>query len=302
MLPALVETYCVHMEAEGRSAKTIAWHRASLGKFLAYLRDANHPENPELWNANTIRAYFVALKHMAKANGEPLSATSVGTYARSLRAFCRWLVREEFLAADPMAKVKQPTSPQLVKPVLSLDECCLVLNSAKQSRNGRRDEALFLFMLDTGARAGEVCTLRVSDVNWSQRLAKVYGKGAKERYVPFSAATMVAMQRYAVKSRSADCDRFFQNEDGRPLTTSGLLQMCQRIGGAAGVELNPHKFRHTFAISYLRSGASVFALQKTLGHTSLDMSLRYSALMTDDLVSDHAKHSPVAGMLSRSGK
>ena len=205
------------------------------------------------------------------------------------------------MTSDPMTKVKAPASPKLVKPVLSLDECRNVLKAAKSTRNARRDEALILFMLDTGARANEVCTLRAGDVNWSQRLAMVFGKGQKERYVPFSAATMVAMQRYAVKNRSDVSDRFFQNEEGQPLTTSGLLQMCQRIGASAGVELNPHKFRHTFAISYLRSGASVFALQKTLGHSSLDMSLRYSALMTDDLIQDHARHSPVAGLLSRYG-
>jgi site-specific recombinase XerD len=153
-------------------------------------------------------------------------------------------------------------------------------------------------MLDTGARANEVCQLPESDVNWSQRLAKVYGKGAKERYVPFSAATMKAIQRYMVKARERDCDRLFQNEEGKPLSTSGLLQLCNRLGEKAGVELNPHKFRHTFAISYLRSGASVFALQKTLGHSSLDMSLRYAALVTEDLVNDHAKHSPVAALIS----
>lgn len=68
------------------------------------------------------------------------------------------------------------------------------------------------------------------------------------------------------------------------------------------MELHPHKCRHTFAISYLRSGASVFALQKTLGHTTLDMSLRYAALMTEDLQNDHAKHSPVTALLCRTGK
>ena len=110
------------------------------------------------------------------------------------------------------------------------------------------------------------------------------------------------MQRYMLKARGGDCERLFQSEEGRALTTSGLLQLCQRIGHKAGVELHPHKCRHTFAISYLRSGASVFALQKTLGHTTLDMSLRYAALMTEDLVNDHKAHSPVAKLLNGHGK
>lgn len=169
-------------------------------------------------------------------------------------------------------------------------------------RNGLRDEALLLFMLDTGPRANEVCTLAVGDVSWQQRLAKVVGKGAKERYVPFSAATAKAMQRYMLRARAGESDRLFLSEEGPALTTSGLLQLCQRIGHEAGVELHPHKCRHTFAISCLRSGASVFALQKTLGHTTLDMSLRYASVMTEDLVNNHKPHSPVATLLNGHGK
>lgn len=300
MLP-LVEMFCVHLESEGRSPKTIEWYRASLGKFAAWLGSSDHPQNPEDWTANTLRAYVVALRRMPKPDGLPLSATSVATYTRSLRAFCRWLEVEEFASANPMAKVKAPTAPKLVKPVLSNDEARAVLLAAKAGRNGLRDEALMLFLLDTGARAGEVCGLREADIEWGQRLAKLYGKGAKERYVPFSAPTMKAMQRYALRAR-ADGPAFFLSEEGGKLSPSGLLQLCHRIGGRAGTELNPHKLRHTFAISYLRAGASVFALQKTLGHSSLDMSLRYASLMTDDLVASHKAYSPVVALTGRGGR
>jgi site-specific recombinase XerD len=142
----------------------------------------------------------------------------------------------------------------------------------------------------------------MADVNFSQRLAKVFGKGGKERFVPFSAATMKALQKYIVKARGDECDRLFQSEDGHALTTSGLLQLCQRIGERADVPLNPHKFRHTFAITFLRNGASVFALKQQLGHASLDMVLRYAAMTTDDLVANHAKHSPVAARMANGGR
>jgi integrase/recombinase XerD len=299
MISTLIETYLIHLEAENRSAKTLIWHRSCLGKFAQWLETADHSPNPDEWSANTIRAYYVALKREKKPNGQPLAATSVSTYARSLRAFCNWLAEEDFAAANPMAKLQQPATPKLVKPVLSLTDCHAILKAAKTGRNGLRDTALILFMLDTGARASEVCGLTIGDVNWQQRLAKVYGKGAKERYVPFSAATLKAMQRYSIRDRDDSNQRMFQNEENKAQTPSGLLQLCYRIGERAGVELNPHKFRHTFAIQYLRSGASVFSLMKSLGHSSVEMSLRYSALMTEDLISDHSKHSPVAALLSK---
>jgi site-specific recombinase XerD len=299
LLSQLVETYVLHLESEGRSSKTLDWHRSCLRKFSLWLTESGTSENPDDWTAATIRAYLVSLMRMTKADGTPLSATSVNTYACSLRAFCHWLEVEEFAERNVMERVKSPALPKLVKPVLGSDECRALLKATKESRNALRDEAIILFLLDTGARANELCSLRETDIIWGQRLAKVFGKGSKERYIPFSAATMKAMQRYSLKARDANGNTFFQSEEGGKLSTSGLLQLCQRLGEKAEVEASPHKFRHTFAISYLRSGASVFALQKTLGHTSLEMSRRYASLMTEDLVTDHAKHSPVAALLGK---
>lgn len=293
MLETLVSTYLVSLEAENRTTATRDWHKNALTKFSAWLKETGQSDNPADWNSTTIRTYYVYLKNLKKKDGQPLAAESVRTYARSIKAFCRWLHAEEFIDKDIMVRVKQPFAPKLIKSTLTAEEFRRALEIAKNSRNGLRDQALLLFMLDTGTRANEVCGLKFEDINWPQRLAKVYGKGGKERHVPFSAATMKAMQRYMFKTRRDVSEYFFQNEEGHGLTTSGLLQLCARIGEKAGVKLNPHKFRHTFSINYLRSGASVFSLQKVLGHTDLSMSLRYSALMSDDLVNDHAKHSPV---------
>ena len=301
MVESLVVGYCTHLESEGGSPKTIEWHRYSLRRFVCWLHDSAQPLDPNQWTPTTIRTYFLALRQTKTAVGAPLSAHSIRSYANSLRSFCRWLFLEEFTPRDVMERVKQPRAPRLVQPTFSADEVRRMLGAIKGvGRNARRDEALVLFMLDTGARASEVCTMSETDMSWSQRIAKVYGKGAKERYLPFSAATMRAMQRYAVKERRGEGAAFFQSEEGNALTPSGLLQLCKRLGHRTGVKAAPHKFRHTFAITYLRNGGSVFALQKTLGHTSLDMTLRYSALLTDDIAREHHEHSPVASLIGGS--
>jgi integrase/recombinase XerD len=154
---------------------------------------------------------------------------------------------------------------------------------------------LIRFLLDTGCRATEVCGLLESDIDWAARSAKVFGKGAKERAIFFSPGVAEAMRRYQTEER-ADTDRFFflsgAGDDGAPLTTSGLLSVCKRLGAIAGVALHPHLFRHTFAISYLRAGGDVFSLQKRLGHTTLAMSEHYAKHLTDDLRRAHDEHSP----------
>ena len=296
----LVDAYLTHLAAEGKTPKTIRWHRDCLSPFAGWMAAAGHPADPDAWSPTLVRRYLLHLRERPKADGRPLSPTSVSSMARSLRAFCAWLVAEELAARTPFDRVKAPAAPRLVKPALSADEVGRLLAAARgQRRNRLRDEAVFLLLLDTVARANEVCALPAAGVDWEGRIAKLYGKGAKERYVPFSVHTAKAMRRYALKERRGGSDRFFESEEGRPLTPSGLLQLCRRLGRNAGVHLSPHKLRHTFAITYLRNGGSAFAVQKMLGHASLDVTLRYASMLTDDLVAEHRDHSPVAGLVGQ---
>ena len=294
---ALVAQYLVCLRSEGKTPATVRWHRQSLRQFAAWLDAGGHPQDPEAWSASLLRSYVGYHQARTKADGAPLSDSALNSLIRSLRAFCTWLREDGWVERDLFAKVTVPKAPRLVKDTFSPDEVNRLLATARQSpRNGLRDEALILFMLDTGCRANEVCTLRTDDLDWGRHVAKVYGKGRKERLVPFSAATAKAMQKFGMRGRKGRSDRFFESEEGWPLTPSGLYQICTRLGRKAGVNVNPHKFRHTFGIAYLRTGGSVFALQKTLGHTSLDTTLRYAALVTDDLINEHAEHSPVQAM------
>ena len=152
-------------------------------------------------------------------------------------------------------------------------------------------------MLDTGAKWEEVRGLRADAIDWSTGIARLYGKGRKERYVPFSAHTAKAMQRNAIRERPSGGDEFFLSDDGDALGKSGLYQICKRISDEAGVHVAPHKLRHTFAITFLRAGGDAFALQKVMGHTTLHTTLSYIAMTTDDLIAEHREHSPVDAML-----
>ncbi len=304
-LGPLISQYLLALQAEGVSPHTLRWHRQSLKQFGDWLAFEAHPQDPAEWSATVLRGFIVYTQTRPSARGTQLSGAAVNSLIRSLRAFCAWLREERFVDRDLFERVAVPKPPRLVKDTLSPADIQQLLTTVRRGgRNALRDEALLLFMLDTGARANEVCTLRAEAIDWDPGIAQVFGKGRKERYVPFSPPTARAMQRYALRERKGDCNRFFESEEGTPLTPSGLFQMCTRLSLKAGVKLAPHKCRHTFGIQYLRNGGSVFALQKTLGHSSLDTTLRYAALITDDLVNEHREHSPIANLLGpkRSGR
>jgi site-specific recombinase XerD len=109
--------------------------------------------------------------------------------------------------------------------------------------------------------------------------------------VPLGRAATRAIRRY-VLARRDNLPYLFVRRSAAPLTPNGMLPAFMRRGRVAGVHANPHLFRHTFAVTYLRNGGDVLSLQRILGHTSLDMVRHYAKLPDDDIIERHSLHSP----------
>jgi integrase/recombinase XerC len=230
-------------------------------------------------------------------------------YFARLRTLFRFLVAEDLIEVSPMEKMRPPVNrPDQIQP-FSQDQVKLLLIAAKKSEHPRRDEAICLFLLDTGVRASELCGLRMSDMDLQARRATVVGKGNKTRAVFFGRDTTKALWQYLKETPREGDEPLFTSDRGtragEPLTRSGLLQLMMRLGKAAKIEAtrcSPHTFRHTFAVEFLRAGGNLFTLQTLLGHTSLAMSRRYTALAQADLEKQHRQFSPVDQMKGGSRK
>jgi site-specific recombinase XerD len=297
----LIEQYLFALSDRRCAEATLRWHRYHLTKFAEWATERAATPYPVDWERDEqdqllVRRYLSEVGRQATLHGRPRSAASLKSTQSSLRSFCRWLQATERLQTDLLAGTSSPRLPQPLKETFSPDDMRRLLAAISgYSRNPRRDTALIRFMLDTGCRASEVCGLLASDIEWQERRAKVLGKGRKERYVFFSPGVADAMRRYWAEERPGHSCFFFESEAstaGRPLTPSGLLTLCKRFGKLAEVHVHPHKFRHTFAIAYLRAGGDVFSLQKRLGHTTLAMSEYYAKHLTEDLQREHDEHSP----------
>lgn len=127
-----------------------------------------------------------------------------------------------------------------------------------------------------------------ADIDLKTRRIRVWGKGNKERYIPISARTASLVFKTLV---TADTEQPFG------LTRTRLAHMLQEIGKRAGIpKVHPHRFRHTFAVYYLRNGGDVFSLQAILGHSSMEMVKRYVSLAQVDLDAAHRLASPVTSL------
>jgi site-specific recombinase XerD len=297
----LIEQYVFALSDRRCSEATLRWHRYHLTKFAEWATQRAATPYSADWerdnqNRFPVRRYLSEVGRQATMHGRPRSAASLKSTQSSLRSFCRWLQATERLQTDLLAGTSSPRLPQPLKETFSPDDMRRLLAAiSAYSRNPRRDAALIRFMLNTDCRASEVCGLLASDIEWQERRAKVLGKGRRERYVFFSPGVAEAMRRYWTEERPGRTPYFFESEastDSTPLTPSGLLSVCKRLGQHAGVRANPHKFRHTFAIAYLRAGGNEFALEKRLGHSQLAMSEHYAKHVTEELRREHDEHSP----------
>ena len=159
-----------------------------------------------------------------------------------------------------------------------------------------RNRTIILLLLDTGIRASELCGLAIKDADLTNKRILVLGKGNKERAVPISPRTAKTLWRYLTTERKDEPVNapLFLGSEGDPLNRDALLKLLIRLRAKAGVnDCHPHRFRHTFAVNFLRNGGNAFELQMALGHTTLQMVQTYLALAQADLDAAHRKASPV---------
>jgi integrase/recombinase XerD len=284
-MKSFVQAFIQARAADGVTPKTLTWHRTSLNRFTIWA-ESEGKVDPESWTVIDIRAYIATLQADKR-----LSATSVATYVRSLRAFLKWLHDEELLPTNLVAKVKAPKSPILQKQPFTDSELRKLLSAAESSR----DKAIIAVLLDCGLRADELCQLKVSDIVFENRTLTVMGKGRKVRTVPFSSRTATILRKALIKN---DSEYALPSRTNQALTTNGLLYALVRIGKKAGVEhVHPHKFRHTMSVSYLRNGGDPLSLQRILGHTTLAMTNHYVSMATTDMSRVHDIASPMSRLM-----
>lgn len=227
---------------------------------------------------------------------DTVSIQTVAHDYRELKAFARWAKELDLTPTYAMAGVKQPRTPKLLHDVIDDSDFVKLLKGCNlATHTGRRDHAILCFLWDTGVRAGELCGL--TDIDLDKRQAKVYGKGAKERFVFFSRETAKSLDRYDIRMRRLrrPGQTFFLTDELRPLSVDTLKQVVIRAKSRAGVtnRCNPHTFRHTFATNYIRAGGDLNSLARLLGHSSLAVVSQYLSLKTDDLEDKHNLYSPM---------
>lgn len=202
---------------------------------------------------------------------------------------------------SPLAKIKlRNPKPRVIQPYSS-DEISRMLAVADYDYQhnarflGSRNKAIVLMLLDTGLRVSEIGNINLEDIDKERGWVKVTGKGAKERVVRIGASAQKALWRYLVHRHNTAEGQLWLTEEGAPLRPSGIQMVIKRLKQRGGIisKGNCHRFRHTFALNFLRADRNPFNLQYLLGHSDLRMVRHYTATLgMEDALKAHEKASP----------
>ncbi|MGM0517726.1 MAG: site-specific tyrosine recombinase XerD [Pseudomonadota bacterium] len=228
------------------------------------------------------------------------SPRSVGRMRSALRRFYAWATREGLLEGNPAAELPAPRLPRALPADMSEQEVDALLEAPDTATPlGLRDRAMLETLYATGLRVSELVDLTISEISLSHGVARVSGKGGRERLVPVGEEATDWLDAYLREARGVilgerQSHAVFVTERGRPLTRQAFWYRIKHHARAAGLRKlpSPHTLRHAFATHLLNHGADLRALQMLLGHADLSTTQIYTHVATARLKALHAEHHP----------
>lgn len=265
-------------EIEGCSERTIAYYKVTTEKFLEWIDEPVRKVTTE-----TIRQYLVEYQSW---NG--CGKVTVDNIRRNISSFFSWLEEEDYILKSPMRRIHKIKAEQTVKDTIS-DEC---IEQLRDACNNSRDLAIIDLLYSTGIRVGELVRLNISDINFEERECTVFGKGGKERRVYFDAKSKIHIMDYLAK-RTDDNEALFVSLDAPydRLQISGVEIRMRELGRLLGIgRIHPHKFRRTMATRAIDKGMPIEQVQKILGHSQIDTTMRYAIVNQSNVKVSHRKY------------
>ena len=270
-----VENFLSYLLLErGLSPNTIAAYRRDLREWAAFCAERKAvplPPDPSV----------ISLFQRSLVEGPKSPATRQRIVA-AMRTWMRYLEQEEITGEQqrlPTLPGRQKRLPQILSEgeVERLFQAC-----AGTSPLDLRDRALFGIAYGCGLRAGELCGLRLGDLDFSARVLRAFGKGEKERAIPFLGEVLERVAAYLREGRpklvKEETDVLFLTRNSNPLNREDVWRTLGKRGRKAGIprsRLHPHVLRHSFASHLLRRGMDQRSLQELLGHSSIATTEKY---------------------------
>lgn len=266
----VIESYCVFLEASGRAQRTIRTNKERLEGLQVFLMTKNVREIEEI-NPELIDLYI------SSSYRKGLSVFTVAGRIQVIKAFFRWSVQRQYLKQSPAAHLKKPRLSYKTKDkTISQKDLNSMILFARHSEKLLEETALIIFA-DTGCRAGELCGMNVSDIDFANNEILVNGKTG-ERVLDFTEKTAFTLKTY-IGHREANhplTDALFINKAGSRITVNQIYMRFRKIAEKLGIKrFNPQSIRHRVGQGWLDQGANLELVRQKLGHQDIQTTALY---------------------------
>ncbi len=268
------------------SSKTIISYQNELFKYQKYI-ESNHINYLEI-KREEIRRYLKYLDFLEYKN------SSISRNLSAIRSFYKYLVLKNKINNNIWTSINNPKSPKKLPNYLDEIDTEKMLNFTKingykENIFTNRDKLIIEILYDTGCRCSELVSIKMDDINFSNKSIKIMGKGSKERIVYYGDYAQEILDKYLedriIILNNQKSDYLLVGKDSICLTTRRIAQILSNIAFICGIKnkVTPHVIRHTFATHMLNHGSNIRGVQEILGHSSLSTTQIYAHVSNERL-------------------
>lgn len=294
-----VDKYIEYLKVERNYSKyTVLNYVNDINEFIDFLNESDLGDIFRI--KQNVTRYYVY--HLSKKN---YKATSISRKLSSLRGFYRFMLSEGYVDNNVFLEVSSPKLDKTLPKQIYYNEIDEIFNAIDtKTVLGIRDYAIVELLYGTGIRVSELCSMKISSIDFYNDQISVMGKGAKMRNVPIYDSIKSALKDYIefsrsellLKTKDSPTNLLFVNYKGGPLTTRGVRVILDNITLKASetLKITPHMFRHSFATHLLDNGADLRSVQELLGHVNLSTTQIYTHVSKEKLKEEYLKYHPLA--------
>ena len=271
---------------KGYSKNTISSYRIDLERFNEYFKNKsiNEIDNSDL------KKYIKSLD---------LNEKSISRTISSLKSFYKFLIIEKIVKNNPTDGLYMPKVKKSLPNIMSVEDVTKLLDIKLDDHFSYRNKAMLELMYATGLRVSELVELKLNDIDFSDDIIRIMGKGSKERIIPIGDIALEYLEEYINNHRSLmlkgnSCDYVFLNNHGKKMTRQGFFKIIKKIAKDVGInsEISPHTLRHSFASHLLKYGADLRTIQELLGHSDISTTQVYTHIANEELRKNYDEYHP----------
>ena len=272
---------------KGLSKNTVSSYKNDISSFLSWLNKKQI--NYQQVSGKNINEFISNLFNSS------LKSSSINRKISSIKHFYLFLSKKKIIKYSPADEIETPKQEKYLPISMSEDEVEKLLSSPNSNRIiERRDKAMIEILYATGMRISELVNLKLTDIDFNRSVLKVFGKGSKERLVPYGEKAAEALDIYLRDRKRSDSKNVFLSNRGSQITRGAFWQRIKIYIKRENLKssISPHTLRHAFATHLLNRGADLRSVQILLGHSDLSTTQIYTHIAKQRLGEILKKHHP----------